>query len=101
MLMITMVRTQNDEIISNIFVIAITILVYPSFLISFTKKQKNLVRLEWITLLFITIVSIFRFINRIDPLPVVANASIVIIIIGFCIFSSFVLIGRIMKKFKK
>lgn len=80
-IMIT-VANNGEDIFSNIFVIGITVFLFPGFLWAINNQKTASIRLESSALLMLAVISIIRLINRIAPLPPIANATVIIIAIG-------------------
>jgi hypothetical protein len=95
--MMTIVN-HGEEIVSNLFVIGVTIVLLPGFLNAVEMKKVALIRLEACSLLFLAIISIVRLINRIDNLPDEINASIVLVAVILGVLLLFTAIARLMKR---
>jgi TctA family transporter len=95
--MMTIVN-HGEEIVSNLFVIGVTIVLLPGFLNAVEMKKVALIRLEAYSLLFLAIISIVRLINRIYNLPDEINASIVLVAVILGVLLLFTAIARLMKR---
>ena len=73
---------NGEEIGSNLFVIAVTLILLPSFLFSVEKQGTYFIRLESSGLLLMTALSLIRFVNRIDRTPIILNSLIVVLALG-------------------
>ncbi|MGT2924903.1 hypothetical protein ACVR0O_06900 [Streptococcus caviae] len=80
-LMMTVIN-NGEEKLSNLFVIAITLVCFPGFLWAIDNGMTSLIRIESSALLLLAILSAIRLINRIDTLPTVVNSTVVIIALG-------------------
>ncbi len=73
---------RGEDIGSNLFVIAVTLLLLPSFLFSVEKQGTYFIRLESSGLLLMTALSLIRLVNRIDRTPIILNYLIVVLALG-------------------
>ena len=97
LLMITAVN-HGEEILSNLFAIGITIILCPGFLWAIRNKKTPFIRMESSALLLLAVISVMRLVNRIDPLPPIANGSIVLVAMGMGTIMIVVAIIRCKKK---
>lgn len=97
LLMISVINS-GEEVLSNIFVIAIALLLFPGFLWAINNELVSFIRVESCALLMLAIISVMRLINRIDTLPPVINSVAIIIAIGIGILLVAVAIVRSVNK---
>lgn len=80
-LMMTIVN-NGEEILSNLFVIFITIILLPGYINAIDAGKKSFIRLESFAFLFLAIISIMRLVNRIDTLPYTINKMTILMAVG-------------------
>ena len=78
LLMISVVN-KGEETGSNLFVIAITFFLLPSFLYAIENRMDSLIRTESVALLLLTVLSLVRLVNRIERTPDIVNFIITLL----------------------
>ncbi|MGT2930110.1 hypothetical protein ACVR1G_07775 [Streptococcus dentasini] len=77
-LMMTLLN-NGEEKLSNLFIMAITLLCFPGFLWAIDNEIVSLIRIESSTLFLIATLSVLRLINRLSPLPDAVGATVAIV----------------------
>ncbi|NLQ49891.1 hypothetical protein D3842_07055 [Streptococcus mutans] len=75
MLMMTVIN-NGEEKLSNLFVVAIALVCFPSFLWAIDNEMTSLIKIESATLLLLAVLSAMRLINRIDTLPTLVSSTV-------------------------
>lgn len=73
------IYNNGQEINSNLFIIAITLFLFPLYLSKIEQKNSPSEKLKLLSLVLLALLSIIRLINRIHPLPTIINLPIVIL----------------------
>ena len=81
LLMISVVN-KGEEMGSNLFVIAISCVMLPSFLYAVENQLTSLIRGESILLIQLTVISLLRLINRIGSTPEILNIIITLLVLA-------------------
>ncbi|MPQ43514.1 hypothetical protein [Clostridium tarantellae] len=83
-LMIFVIRKGNENILSNYFVIAITLIAFGIYKFAFKTSQKKKAKLEFYGIFYMFFLSLMRFINRLTVIPDMINlfSVLIFIIIG-------------------
>lgn len=97
-LLMILVVNSGEEILSNIFAIAIALFLFPGFLWAINNDKVSYIRAESCALLMLATISVMRLINRIDKLPPMMNSVAVVIALGLGILLVVVAIIRTMNK---
>lgn len=97
-IVIATVVNNGEEIISNVFAIGITALLFPGFLWAINNRKTSLIRAESSALLMMAVISVIRLINRIDTLPPIVNSTAVVIAIGL---GMLLVVVAVVRKFGK
>ena len=92
------VINNGEEIVSNLFAIGITVLLFPGFLWAINNEKTSLIRAESSALLMMAVISAMRLINRIDKLPPVVNSTALIAAMGLGVLLVVVATIRVFKK---
>ena len=92
---------HGEEIMSNLFVIGISLICFPIFLWAANNEMTSHIRLESSILFLLAVISTMRLINRIVPLPAVVNGLIAIIAFGILTGLTVAGIIRRTAKYKK
>lgn len=91
---------SGEEIVSNIFAIAIVLFLLPGFLWTINNDKVSWIRVESCALLMLATISVMRFINRIDTVSPVINSVVVVMSLGLGILLIVVAIIRRMNRKK-
>ena len=100
LLMISVVN-KGEETRSNLFVIAIACVLLPAFLYAVENRLTSMVRVESILLIQLTVISLFRLINRIGSTPEILNIIITLIALASGTAAILVAIMRIYENIRK
>ncbi|MBW9154501.1 hypothetical protein [Clostridium estertheticum] len=98
--MLFIVRSGNENIFSNIFVILIALFCLKIYIIAIKTNQTSKMRPEFYGILFLFSVSAMRFLNRIIQISDAINYSIIIVFLGAGTFFLVIAIGRISTNIK-
>ncbi|MCB2361660.1 hypothetical protein [Clostridium estertheticum] len=98
--MLFIVRSGNENIFSNIFVILIALFCLKIYIIAIKTNQTSKMRPEFYGILFLFGVSAMRFLNRIIQISDAINYSIIIVFLGAGTFFLVIAIGRISTNMK-
>lgn len=97
-LMMATTMNHGEEVLSNFFVIGITVLLFPGFLWALNNEKASAIRAESAGLVMLAVISLLRFINRISALPSSVNA--IAVFLAFVLGSVLIAVAavRIFKK---
>ncbi|EHC01619.1 hypothetical protein K6V96_09675 [Streptococcus suis] len=92
---------NGEEIGTNLFVIGITLFLFPFFLSAVDANKISAIRLESSALIVMATLSLLRLVNRIDTMPVMVNTIMVLVVLGTGSMLLVASITRIFQGYKK